>query len=147
MIASVMVGHDGHRGAMYYLAVCPKHQGRSHGRRIVNAAETWLRERGVWKVNLLVRDDNRSVLAFYKELGYEPGETVQRVSDLKAALARALERGELEARQKAERRRAEPPRRKTSSSTKGRTAKGKISADRATPKTKSGSSHPRRPRP
>jgi ribosomal protein S18 acetylase RimI-like enzyme len=77
IIASIMVGHDGHRGAMYYLAVCPEHRGRGHGRRIVNAAETWLRERGVWKVNLLVRDDNSSVLAFYEKLGYEPGGTVQ----------------------------------------------------------------------
>lgn len=70
-----------------------------------------------------------------------------RVSDLKAALARAVERGELAARQKAERRRAAPPRRKTSpSSTKGKTAKGRASADRATPKTKPSSGRPRRPR-
>jgi ribosomal protein S18 acetylase RimI-like enzyme len=77
IIASVMVGHDGHRGAMYYLAVCPKHQGCGYGREIVKAAEAWLCERGVWKINLLVRDDNQSVLAFYSKLGYEPGGTIQ----------------------------------------------------------------------
>jgi predicted DNA-binding transcriptional regulator AlpA len=69
-----------------------------------------------------------------------------RASDLRAALARAVERGELEARKKAERRRAAPPRRKTSaSSTKGRTTKGKTSEKRSTPKTKTDPGRPRRP--
>jgi predicted DNA-binding transcriptional regulator AlpA len=71
-----------------------------------------------------------------------------RVSDLKAAVARAAERGEMEGRKRAERRRAAPPRRKTSSSsTKGRAAKGKPSADRLATKTKTDPGRPRRPQP
>jgi len=55
IVASAMVGHDGHRGTMYYVCVDPALQRRGFGRQIVAAAETWLTNRGVWKINLLVR--------------------------------------------------------------------------------------------
>ena len=77
IVASAMVGHDGHRGTMYYVSVSPSEQGRGHGRAIVAAAEAWLIERGVWKANLLVRSENTSVTGFYNGLGYEPGATMQ----------------------------------------------------------------------
>lgn len=77
IVASGMVGHDGHRGAMYYVSVAPTEQDRGYGRQIVAAAETWLKERGVWKANLLVRKGNDAVLGFYDELGYETGSSQQ----------------------------------------------------------------------
>jgi GNAT superfamily N-acetyltransferase len=77
IVASAMVGHDGHRGAMYYMSVAPQEQGRGFGRQIVAAAEAWLKGRGVWKVNLLVRTGNEAVLEFYGRLGYDPGSTRQ----------------------------------------------------------------------
>jgi ribosomal protein S18 acetylase RimI-like enzyme len=70
VIASVMVGHDGHRGALYYVAVSPEHRGRGLGRTIHDAAADWLRQRGVWKINLMVRTDNASAAGFYEALGY-----------------------------------------------------------------------------
>jgi hypothetical protein len=69
--ATVMVGHDGHRGMLYYVAVAPALQGRGHGKAAVRAAEDWLGKRGVWKVNLLVRSENQKVRGFYEALGYE----------------------------------------------------------------------------
>jgi GNAT superfamily N-acetyltransferase len=39
--ASVMVGHDGHRGAVYYVSVDPALQGRGYGRQTMAAAEAW----------------------------------------------------------------------------------------------------------
>jgi ribosomal protein S18 acetylase RimI-like enzyme len=69
--ASVMVGHDGHRGWLYYVASDPHSRGGGFGRQIVDAAETWLRQRGVAKVQLLVRETNASVVAFYEHLGFE----------------------------------------------------------------------------
>jgi ribosomal protein S18 acetylase RimI-like enzyme len=39
---------------------------------MMQAAEQWLLDRGVWKVNLFVRHGNEPVLAFYAALGYEP---------------------------------------------------------------------------
>jgi ribosomal protein S18 acetylase RimI-like enzyme len=77
IVASAMVGHDGHRGTMYYVSVAPSEQGRGHGRAMVAAAETWLLDRGIWKANLLVRKENTAVLGFYDGLGYRPGATVQ----------------------------------------------------------------------
>jgi ribosomal protein S18 acetylase RimI-like enzyme len=69
--ASVMVGHDGHRGTVYYVSVEPQEQGRGFGRQVMAAAEAWLAERGVGKLNLLLRAENEKVRGFYEALGYE----------------------------------------------------------------------------
>lgn len=74
--ASVMVGHDGHRGAVYYVSVDPAARGKGHGRATMAAAEAWLAARGVWKLNLMVRADNAGVIDFYKALGYATEERV-----------------------------------------------------------------------
>jgi len=70
LVASVLVGHDGHRGWVYYVTVDPgcRHQG--YGRAIMTAAENWLRARGIQKLQLMVRADNVQVHAFYESLGY-----------------------------------------------------------------------------
>jgi ribosomal protein S18 acetylase RimI-like enzyme len=70
IVATVQVGEDGHRGWVYYVAVLPELQGSGMGRRIMQAAEDWLRARGIWKLNLLVRADNLKVIEFYQRLGY-----------------------------------------------------------------------------
>lgn len=70
VVASVMTGHDGHRGWLYYLAVDPALQKAGHGRAMVQAAEAWLAARGVPKVMLMVRPENTQVRAFYDALGY-----------------------------------------------------------------------------
>jgi ribosomal protein S18 acetylase RimI-like enzyme len=76
IVATAMVGHDGHRGWVYYVAVDPDHQGKDLGRTIMAAAEDWLRGQGVAKVMLMVRPDNTKVQAFYDKLGYDPQERV-----------------------------------------------------------------------
>lgn len=68
---SVMVGHDGHRGWIYYVASAPSMRGLGVGRSMVEAAEAWLRERGVAKMQLLVRETNEAVVSFYGRLGFE----------------------------------------------------------------------------
>ena len=70
MIASAMVGHDGHRGWVYYVAVDPARREKGFGRAIMNAAEDWLRARGIEKLQLMVRGDNSTVRDFYGSLGY-----------------------------------------------------------------------------
>ena len=67
--ASVMVGFDGHRGWVYYLAVDPAHRRGGLGRRMMAAAEDWLRGRGAPKIQLMVRDGNEEAIAFYEALG------------------------------------------------------------------------------
>jgi ribosomal protein S18 acetylase RimI-like enzyme len=76
IIATAMVGHDGHRGWVYYVAVDPDHQGKDFGRIIMAATEDWLRGQGITKVMLMVRPDNTKVQAFYDKLGYDPQERV-----------------------------------------------------------------------
>lgn len=73
LIASICVGHDGHRGWMYYLAVHPNHQGRGYGRQLLRAAELWLSERGLRKANVMIRAENRDAIGFYRALGYTSG--------------------------------------------------------------------------
>ncbi|HEY1125887.1 MAG TPA: GNAT family acetyltransferase [Sphingobium sp.] len=70
IVASAMVGHDGHRGGLYYLAVDPEQLGQGLGRRLMTEVETWLRSHGISKLNLLVRNENEAVIGFYTALGY-----------------------------------------------------------------------------
>lgn len=71
LVGTVMVGHDGHRGWVYYLAVDESQRGTGLGKRMMAAAEGWLRNHGVVKVQLMVRSGNDAVLGFYEHLGYE----------------------------------------------------------------------------
>lgn len=73
---TVMVGQDGHRGWIYYLAVEERLQGQGLGKRLLAGAEDWLRERGVPKLMLMVRQENAHVQDFYRALGYTDQDTV-----------------------------------------------------------------------
>ena len=70
VVASAMVGFDGHRGWVYYLAVAPGMQRQSLGRALMARAEQLLIERGCPKLMLMVRSSNAAVIDFYRELGY-----------------------------------------------------------------------------
>lgn len=76
IVGSVMAGHDGHRGWLYYVATAPDFQLQGVGRQMVAAGEEWLRDHGVVKVMLLVRDTNTQVVDFYNRIGFE---TIPRV--------------------------------------------------------------------
>ncbi len=83
--AAAMIGEDGHRGWVYYLAALPERQGSGLGRVMMEAAEAWLAARDIWKVQLLIREENESVRGFYEHLGYRKNPTVlmQKVLDQK----------------------------------------------------------------
>ncbi|MBV9521957.1 MAG: GNAT family acetyltransferase [Alphaproteobacteria bacterium] len=70
IIGTAMVGHDGHRGWIYYVAVDPARRRSGLGRALMAAAEAWLRVREVAKVQLLIRETNSAVAGFYERLGY-----------------------------------------------------------------------------
>lgn len=74
MVATVMIGHDGHRGWVYYLSVDPTVRGRGVGTQMMRDAEAWLRDQGVAKLNLMVRHSNSVAVKFYERLGYEDGD-------------------------------------------------------------------------
>jgi ribosomal protein S18 acetylase RimI-like enzyme len=76
IVASVLVGHDGHRGWVYYVAVDPDCRHKGIGRIVMEAAEGWLRKRGIEKLQLLVRPNNEQVKTFYQSLGYVEQERI-----------------------------------------------------------------------
>ena len=76
LIATAMVGFDGHRGWVYYLAVATSHRKLAIGRALMDEAERLLTERGCPKLNLLVRSTNVDVIAFYRSLGYAQDDVV-----------------------------------------------------------------------
>ena len=85
LVATAMIGEDGHRGWVYYLAAAPEHQGKGLGRAMMDAAERWLVARGVWKIQLLIREDNAAVKQFYDHLGYRDTRTSCYQKIIKAA--------------------------------------------------------------
>ena len=70
LIATAMVGYDGHRGWVYYLAVAKNYRRHGVGRLMMAACESWLLEREAVKIQLMVRLDNKEVARFYARLGY-----------------------------------------------------------------------------
>ena len=58
LVASCFVGHDGHRGWLYYLAIAPAVQRGGLGGRIVRHCEAWLDARGVAKCQVMIRETN-----------------------------------------------------------------------------------------
>jgi len=76
VIATAMIGYDGHRGWVYYLAVAAEQRGRGHARALMQEAETRLTALGCPKIMLMVRADNAPVVGMYEGLGYAQESTV-----------------------------------------------------------------------
>lgn len=71
VVGSVMGGYDGHRGSAYYLGVHPDYRGRGIANALINRLEKKLIARGCPKIQLMVREDNDTVIEMYEKLGYE----------------------------------------------------------------------------
>jgi ribosomal protein S18 acetylase RimI-like enzyme len=69
-----MVGCDGHRGWVYYLAVAPDYRTQGIGRALMASAEQWLIDRDVPKIHAMIRHDNLLVRGFYKRLDFVDGD-------------------------------------------------------------------------
>ena len=74
LCGSVMMGCDGHRGWVYYLAVDPKSRHQGIGRTLMGHAESWMRARNVPKIQAMIRHDNLAVRGFYGRLNYRDGD-------------------------------------------------------------------------
>ena len=71
IVGTVMPGHDGHRGWLYYVAADPASRKQGIGRQMAEAGEEWLRARDIVKILLLVRETNIQVVGFYERIGFE----------------------------------------------------------------------------
>ena len=76
LVGSIMVGDDGHRGWVYYLASHPERRGEGIGRQLMASAERWLKLRDCPKIQLMVRSDNETARGFYTRLGYDVQDVV-----------------------------------------------------------------------
>lgn len=76
ILATAMVGWDGHRGWTYYLAVEPDQAGTGRGRAMMEAAEAWLAGAGAEECRLMVRRSNTEALGFYEAMGYETSDVI-----------------------------------------------------------------------
>ncbi len=76
VIGTAMIGYDGHRGWLYYFAIKKQFQGKGLGKKLLKEAEIWLKNKNVGKLNLMVRESNQSVLAFYQNSGYKNDEVI-----------------------------------------------------------------------
>jgi ribosomal protein S18 acetylase RimI-like enzyme len=76
VIATAMGGYEGHRGWVNYLAVDPEYQRKGLGQQIMKATEDKLLAIGCPKINLQIRMDNLSAVAFYKSIGYKTDDVI-----------------------------------------------------------------------
>jgi ribosomal protein S18 acetylase RimI-like enzyme len=76
VLASAMIGFDGHRGWVSYLAVDAAHRSRGFAAALMAEGERLLTELGCPKIMLMVRAENTGVIGLYEHLGYETEETV-----------------------------------------------------------------------
>ena len=76
IVATVMAGYEGHRGWINYLAVHPRYRHKGIGRRMMEAAEEYLRSLGCPKINLQVRGSNTEVIEFYQKIGFKKDEVL-----------------------------------------------------------------------
>ena len=76
LVATMMVGYEGHRGWINYLAVAADFRKRGFGRLLMDEAEARLREMGCPKVSLQIRRSNADVVAFYRSIGYAEDDVV-----------------------------------------------------------------------
>ena len=76
LVATVMVGFEGHRGWVNYLAVSADWRKQGLGRLLMDEAEARLREIGCPKISLQIRRSNADVVAFYRSIGYSEDDVV-----------------------------------------------------------------------
>ena len=76
LVASAMVGYEGHRGWLNYLAVAPAERGRGHGRAMMADAERLLTALGCPKLNLQMRRSNAAAIGFYRAIGYADDDVI-----------------------------------------------------------------------
>jgi ribosomal protein S18 acetylase RimI-like enzyme len=76
VVATAMIGFDGHRGWVNYLGVSPSRRKLSYGKAMMDEAARLLTERDCPKLNLQIRSSNADAISFYKQLGYQVDDVI-----------------------------------------------------------------------
>ena len=70
VVATCMAGYEGHRGWINYLAVSPDHRRQGFATMMMHEATKRLKSIGCPKINIQIRTTNKTVIAFYKSIGF-----------------------------------------------------------------------------
>ena len=76
LIGTIMVGYEGHRGWINYLAIHQEFRGKGFGVKLMDYATEILTNMGCQKINVQIRKTNNSVIEFYKKLGFTDDEVI-----------------------------------------------------------------------
>ena len=71
VIAVVIGTFDGRRGYVHHLAVDPNYQKMGFGKTIMDALIEQFRKMNIHKVHLFIEKSNKSVVKFYKNIGWD----------------------------------------------------------------------------
>ncbi|MFX1410018.1 MAG: GNAT family N-acetyltransferase [Promethearchaeota archaeon] len=71
VIGVVMGGFDGRRGYVHHLAIDPDYQKKGYGKMLIDALNERFLQMSVHKVHLFIEKDNKNVVEFYRNLGWE----------------------------------------------------------------------------
>jgi ribosomal protein S18 acetylase RimI-like enzyme len=100
VIGTCMVGYEGHRGWINFLAVRPDLQKHGLGRQFMEHAEEILRAAGCAKINLQIRSTNQEVIRFYESIGYKQDPVVSMGKRLETDTAHNADQGNADALRK-----------------------------------------------
>jgi ribosomal protein S18 acetylase RimI-like enzyme len=70
LVGAVLGTHDGRKGWINRLAVCPGHRNRGIGQALVDEVERRLAERGIAITTCLIETWNEPSMAFFEHAGY-----------------------------------------------------------------------------
>ncbi len=70
-VGTVIGGFDGRRGLIYHLAVEQAYRHRGIGKMLMGEIERRLLAKGCLRCYLLVKDDARDIIEFYRRLGWD----------------------------------------------------------------------------
>ena len=71
IIGVVMGGFDGRRGYIHHLAVDPEYQKRGYGKLLMQELIIRFHQDRIHKVHLFIEKDNKKVIDFYRNLGWD----------------------------------------------------------------------------
>jgi GNAT superfamily N-acetyltransferase len=77
LVGVILVTNDGRKGWLNRLAVAPSHRRRGLGRRLIAAAEDWLRERGIRIFACQVEGYNDVSRVVFRRCGYQLFEDIE----------------------------------------------------------------------
>ena len=69
IIAAVLCGHDGRRGYLHHLAVCPDFRNQGIGGALVERCILVLQSIGIQKCHLFIFHNNRDAIRFWEKIG------------------------------------------------------------------------------